>query len=235
MLPYFVRRDFSDVLSYLRDSGYDLEESWFGSHMEFRFPKIGSIEVGSIAGAVQIELREALEPWNVLAEETISGRTSRTVDSSFERIQVKLTGLTAESRYVVTCNARRVPLRPTGEAGETVAGVRYRARQLSAVLHPTIPVHAPLAFEVIDRWKQQSAGRCTYYVNAPDGQPYTSRPVNAEQAAERRHQRFQESVPTPGPMAIPKEEDNPSFPMTLDLRFVPPQQSNESDTPGLVP
>jgi uncharacterized protein (DUF2126 family) len=159
------------------------------------------------------------------------------VDSSFERIQVKLTGLTVESRYAVTCNGRRVPLRSTGEAGETVAGVRYRARQLSAVLHPTIPVHAPLVFEIIDRWQNgtQPVGRCTYYVNAPDGQPYTGRPLNAEQAAERRWQRFQESAPTPGPIAVPEEESNPSFPMTLDLRFVPAQQANESDTPGLVP
>jgi uncharacterized protein (DUF2126 family) len=242
MLPHFVRHDFSDVLVFLREYGYDFEESWFGSHMEFRFPKIGSMTIasttiGSTADGVEFELREALEPWNVLAEETISGRTSRTVDSSFERIQVTLTGLTAESRYVVTCNGRRVPLRATGAAGGTVAGVRYRARQLSAVLHPTIPVHAPLVFEVIDRWQNeaQSVGRCTYHVNAPDGQPYTGRPVNVEQAAERRRHRFQESAPTPGPIAIPEEENNPSFPTTLDLRFIPPRQENDTETPGLVP
>jgi uncharacterized protein (DUF2126 family) len=114
--------------------------------------------------------------------------------------------------------------------------VRYRARQLSTVLHPTIPVHAPLVFEVIDRWqKERSVGRCAYYVNAPDGQPYTGRPMNAEQAAERRRQRFQESAPGPGPAAISEAEDNPSFPMTLDLRFVPPHPENDCETPGLLP
>jgi len=242
MLPHFVRRDFLDVLAYLRESGYDFEESWFASHMEFRFPKIGSIKIrSSTADTVELELREALEPWNVLAEETISGRTSRTVDSSFERMQVKLSGFTAESRYVVTCNGHRVPLRSTGEGGETVAGVRYRARQLSAVLHPTIPVHAPLIFEIIDRWqdrweeKERSVGRCVYHVDAPDGRPYTDRPVNAEQAAERRRQRFQESAPAPGPIAVPEEESNPSFPTTLDLRFVPPPPRDKLDEPGLVP
>ena len=220
MLPHFVSRDFSDVLSYLRGSDYNFEEKWFASHFEFRFPKIGSI----VAEGVELELRQALEPWNVLAEETTSGQTFRTVDSSFERIQVKVSGLTTESRYVVACNGRRVPLHDTGLCGSgaeprhhTVAGIRYRARQLSDMLHPTIPVHAPLIFDIIDCWKERSVGRCVYHVGSPDGRPYTSRPVNATEAADRRRQRFQESDPTPGLMGAPEKEANPIFPMTLDL------------------
>jgi uncharacterized protein (DUF2126 family) len=231
MLPHFVRRDFSDVLSYLRGSDYNFEEKWFAAQMEFRFPKIGSIA----AEGVELELREALDPWNVLAEETTSGRTARAVDSSFERIQVKLSGVAMESRYVVACNGRRVPLHPTGEPGETVAGVRYRARQLSAVLHPTIPVHAPLIFDMIDSWKERSIGRCAYHVGSPDGRAYTARPVNATEAANRRRQRFQISDPTPGLVAAPEEETNPIFPMTLDLRFPPPGQRTHIEKPGLVP
>jgi len=231
MLPHFIRRDFSDVLGSLRESDYNFDEKWFAAQLEFRFPKIGSIAVQG----VELELREALEPWNVLAEETSSGRTVRAVDSSFERIQVKVSGLTTESRYVVACNARSVPLYPTGEPGETVAGVRYRARQLSAELHPTIPVHAPLIFDIIDRWKERSIGRCAYHVGSPDGRAYTSRPVNATEAANRRRQRFQESDPTPGLMAAPEKETNPIFPMTLDLRLVPPGQKTHIEKPGLVP
>ena len=231
MLPHFVRRDFSDVLSYLRGSDYNFEEKWFAAQMEFRFPKIGSIA----AEGVELELREALDPWNVLAEETTSGRTARAVDSSFERIQVKLSGMAMECRYVVACNGRRVPLHPTGEPGETVAGVRYRARQLSAVLHPTIPVHAPLIFDMIDSWKERSIGRCAYHVGSPDGRAYTARPVNATEAANRRRQRFQISDPTPGLVAAPEEETNPIFPMTLDLRFPPPGQRTHIEKPGLVP
>src|ERR1700677_2609832 len=137
MLPYFVTRDFSDVLAQLRRFGFNFEEKWFAAHREFRFPLIGSIA----ADGVELELRQALEPWNVLAEETTSGRTVRSVDSSLERIQVKVSGLTIESRYLVSCNGRRVPLHPTGEPGEAIAGVRFRARRLSAALPPTIPVH----------------------------------------------------------------------------------------------
>ena len=218
MLPHFVERDFSDVLQVLRRFGFAFEDNWFAAHREFRFPRIGAVA----ADGVELELRQALEPWNVLAEETTSGRTGRSVDSSLERIQVKVTGLTTQTRYAVSCNGRRVPLHPTGEPGEAVAGIRYRARKLSAALHPTIPVHTPLAFELIDTWDQRSVARCVYYASPPDGTIYTTRPVDAAEAMRRRRQRFEVGVPSPGVVATPPEETNPIFPLTLDLRWPAP-------------
>jgi uncharacterized protein (DUF2126 family) len=231
MLPHFVRRDFFEVLTELRQSGYNFEEKWFASHLEFRFPKIGSIA----AEGVELELRQALEPWNVLAEETTSGGTVRSVDSSLERMQVKVSGFMTESRYGVACNGREVPLTPTGEPGEAIAGIRYRARRLSATLHPTIPVHTPLAFDIIDRWKERSIGRCTYYAGPPDGRRYTDRPISAAEAEERRLERFQKSDPTLGTIAAPEHEINPNFPVTLDLRRLAPKQKTHIEKPGLVP
>jgi uncharacterized protein (DUF2126 family) len=230
MLPHYVRHDFSDVLAQLHQSGYTFEEKWFAAHLEFRFPKIGSIAVDG----VELELRKSLEPWNVLAEETASGGTVRSVDSSLERIQVKLSGITAESRYVVACNGRRVPLYPTSESGEAVAGVRFRARRLRASLHPTIPVHAPLIFDLIDRWKERSIGQCIYHVGPPDGRIYSARPVDAAEARDRRAERFQESSHTPGHIAVPEEESNPIFPMTLDLRQPPPGEKTRIEKRELV-
>jgi uncharacterized protein (DUF2126 family) len=218
MLPHLVQRDFSDVLAELRESGYNFEEKWFASHLEFRFPKIGSI----VAEGVELELRRALEPWNVLAEETTSGATVRSVDSSLERMQVKVSGISVESRYVIACNGRRVPLTPTGEPGEAVAGIRYRARRLSATLHPTIPVHTPLVFDIIDLWKERSIGQCKHHTGSPDGRVYTARPVTAREAEERRLERFQESIPPLGPIRVPEPESNPLFPLTLDLRQLTP-------------
>jgi uncharacterized protein (DUF2126 family) len=218
MLPHFVEQDFGDVLAYLRNAGYAFDERWFAARLEFRFPKIGSIA----ADGVELELRQALEPWNVLAEETTSGRTGRSVDSSMERMQVKLSSATTAGRYVVSCNGRRVPLHPTSEPGEFIAGIRYRARMLSATLHPTIPVHTPLVFELIDTWKNASVGRCTYYAGRPDGALYPARPANAAEARERRQLRFQISEPSSQPVAIPPTENNPVFPMTLDLRWPAP-------------
>ena len=123
----------------------------------------------------------------------------------------------------------------TGEPGEAVAGVRFRARRLSATLHPTIPVHAPLVFDLIDRWKERSIGRCTYHVESPDGRAYTARPVDAAEAEDRRLERFQRSDSIPGPMAAPEEETNPIFPMTLDLRLPRARTKTHIEKPGLVP
>jgi uncharacterized protein (DUF2126 family) len=228
MLPGFVKRDLRDVLARLRLSGYNFEDEWFDSHLEFRFPKIGSIA----ADGVELELRQALEPWNVLAEETFSGRTVRTVDSSMERMQVKVSGFTTESRYVVACNGRRVPLQSTGEPGSALGGVRFRARRLSASLHPTVPVHAPLVFHLIDGLRGCSIGQCTYHVGPPGGGAYTTRPVNGAEADGRRMERFQVAAPELTPMTVLEEEVNPLFPLTLDLRLPPRGQKTPIETPG---
>ncbi len=231
MLPHFVQRDFSDLLDMLRRAGYSFEEKWFAAQLEFRFPKIGSIT----AEGLELELRHALEPWNVLAEDTSSGRTVRSVDSSLERIQVMMAGFTTDSRYVVACNGRRVPLHPTGEPGKAVAGVRYRARRLSEARHPTIPVHAPLVFDMIDVWKERSIGRCTYHTGPPDGRIDTARPANATEAEGRRQERFQQAKPPSVPMAVPQNETNPVCPMTLDLRLPGSPENTQLRTPRLVP
>jgi len=215
----------------LRESGYEFEDKWFSTHLEFRFPKIGSFAVDG----VQLELRQALEPWNVLAEETNSGRTGRSVDTSLERMQVKLSGVATESRYLVTCNGRRVPLHSTSEPGQAVAGIRYRARRLSDALHPTIPVHTPLVFELVDLLKERSVGRCTYYAGPPDGSVHKTRPISAAEAKRRRLQRFQISTPSTGAIAIPVKEDNPTFPMTLDLRWPAPEDDAPPNSQGANP
>jgi uncharacterized protein (DUF2126 family) len=171
----------------------------------------------------------------VLAEEAVSGRTVRSVDSSMERLQVRLSGIATDSRYVVTCNGRRVPLTPTGEPGVALAGIRYRARQFAATLHPTVPIHAPLVFDLIDTVRGCCVGRCTYHVAAPDGRFYPAKPTSAAEAEARRRERFQVS-PTPvGPAVVPVEETNPIFPITLDMRI--PQTGRPMPKPyeGLLP
>ena len=215
LLPHFVEQDFADVLQELGSFGYRLRSEWFAPHLEFRFPKAGDFAVKGI----DLELRQALEPWHVLGEEGAIGGTVRYVDSSLERMQVKLAGM-APDRYLLTCNGVPVPLRPTGKVGEFVGGVRFRAWQPASCLQPTIGVHAPLVFDLIDTWMQRSLGGCQYHVAHPGGRNYDSLPVNAYEAESRRLARFFRLGHSPGKRPVLQPMDNNELPMTLDLRRV---------------
>ena len=214
LLPYFVEQDFTRVVAELREAGYALEADWFAPHLEFRFPVFGRV----CYQGIEVELRQAIEPWYVLGEEPGASGTTRYVDSSLERLQVRVQGLIGE-RFALACNSRRLPLHPTGTHGEFVCGVRYRAWQPPHCLHPMIPVHTPLVFDVVDLAAGRSIGGCTYHVAHPGGRSYDTIPVNANEAEGRRLARFFASGHTPGSMALPLEQ-NPEFPVTLDLRRV---------------
>lgn len=213
MLPHFLKQDFDDVIAEQNAAGFALATDWFAPHFEFRFPKHGDYSVLGI----DLELRHALEPWHVMGEEGAAGGAVRYVDSSVERLQVKVSGL-APDRYVIACNGRAVPMRSTGKVGEFVAGVRYRAWKPASALHPTIGVHAPLTFDLIDTWSERSLGGCQYHVAHPGGLSHKLCPINAFEAEGRRLARFVRMGHSPGQKTAPAIEANNEFPFTLDLR-----------------
>jgi uncharacterized protein (DUF2126 family)/transglutaminase-like putative cysteine protease len=214
MLPHFIEQDIKDVVQDLQAAGYAFRAEWFDPFIEFRFPTYGNVHLRDI----HLNLRMAIEPWHVLGEEISTLGTARFVDSSVERLQVKVTGL-SDSRYILTCNGRAVPLHNTGTQGEYVAGVRYKAWQPPSSLHPNLNVDVPLVFDLFDTWNQRSLGGCTYHVAHPGGLNYDTFPVNAYEAESRRISRFESIGHTPKTMRIPIETKNCEYPYTLDLRF----------------
>ena len=213
MLPHYVQADLDDVIRDLRHAGYAFDAEWFAPFAEFRFPRYGTVAHNGI----EIELRQAIEPWHVLGEEISQSGTARYVDSSVERLQVMVKHM-MDGRHLLACNGRPVPLTPTGVRGEFVAGVRYKAWNPSSSLHPTIGVQSPLVFDLVDTWNGRSIGGCTYHVIHPGGRNYQRFPVNAFEAEARRVARFRPHGHTPGPLAIKNEPPNPDYPRTLDLR-----------------
>ena len=235
MLSHYVYEDIKEVVSDLNDAGYPFQMSWFDAYFEFRFPHYGTVKIQGI----EMEIRMGIEPWHVLGEEMSSSGTARFVDSSLEKVQVKLKGIN-DARYVLLCNGNRVPLKETPVKGEYVCGIRYRAWQPPSALHPTIGVDTPLVFDIVDTWNSRSIGGCTYHVAHPGGRSYDTFPVNAYEAESRRISRFwdhghtQETIQARPTFSVtahyiaqdrqpyftdaPPIEINKEYPYTLDMR-----------------
>ncbi len=213
MLPHFLKEDLHDVLDHLQTSDINFSKEWFDPHYEFRFPMLGEYD----KNLVQLELRQAIEPWHVLGEESSSSGTARYVDSSVDRVQVRVSNLT-DSRHVVTCNGVEVPLHPTGRQGEYIAGIRYRAWSPFSALHPTKPINSPLTFDIIDTWNDKSLGGCQYHVVHPGGRAYEDFPLNGFVATSRRRSRFFKMNKSMGKQFPIQSKPSLDYPMTLDMQ-----------------
>ncbi len=216
LLPHFLWRDFEDVLAFLADRGLPLPAEAFRPFVELRCPLAGRL----VAGDLTLEVRNALEPWPVLGEELSGTGTSRYVDSSLERIEVRARGLTPE-RHVVLVNGLRLPLRETGRADELVGGVRFRAWAPPHSLHAHLGIHHPVRLDVVDTFGERSLGACAYHVWHPEGRAFDTPPLTRFEAAARRSQRFTEEAPAAWPVRIQDAAPHPDAPYTLDLRRYP--------------
>jgi uncharacterized protein (DUF2126 family)/transglutaminase-like putative cysteine protease len=216
MLGHYVYEDLGEVLDYLRLNGFKFSSDWFIPFFDFRFPTVGTVQIGEIT----LELKNALEPWPVMGEESSAGGTSRGVDSSVERMEIRLKGAVG-SQHVVTCNGLRLPLSATRDGNIQVAGIRYKAWNPWSSLHPNLPINTPLKFDVLDTRLERSLGGCKYHVMHPGGRNYDTLPLNENEAEGRRLSRFEAPTHTTGKVKIPPIVINPDYPHTLDLRWRP--------------
>ena len=215
LLPHHVRTDFDQVLGDLSAvHGFPFRSDWYDAQYEFRFPEVGHTEVEGM----RLSLRNAIEPWLVLGEESTAGGTSRYVDSSLERVEISVDG-EWDPRFVLTCNQIEVPMKQVAE-NKYSAGIRFRSWQPWSSLHPTIPAHAPLVFDVYDRNLGRSLGGLSYYIAHQGGRAHETRPINDLEAEGRRRVRFVEGQHTPFDFVPIRPRDNAHQNWTLDLRFV---------------
>jgi uncharacterized protein (DUF2126 family) len=216
LLPTWLWQDFEDVLAHLERAGLPLPRDAYRAFLEHRFPIVGVLA----AKDVQLEIRNAIEPWHVLGEEMGATGTARYVDSSMERVEVRAVGLLPE-RHVVTVNGHVLPLRPTGIAGDYVGGVRFRAWAPPHSLHPHLGIHHPLRFDVVDTWARRSIGACGYHVWHPEGLGYGSPPLTRFEASSRRATRFTIEGQSAYPVTVTRVSAHADAPYTLDLRRFP--------------
>ena len=215
--PHFVWQDFGDVLADLRERGLPCRCRVVRA--AFRVP-LPDLRRASTYDGIELELRQALEPWHVLGEEGAPGGHGA-LRRFVGRAPAGEGDGQSSARAIVTCNGRRVPLHPTGTHGESVAGVRYRAWQPPAAC--TRPSRRTR------RWSSTSstagpgapsaAAAITSRIRA--GAPTTRFPVNAQEAERRRLARFETFGHTPGTDdAVTIQGRTRASRITLDLRRI---------------
>lgn len=209
MLPTYLWQDLESMVAELHQAGIPFQLEWLRPQLELRFPLLGQCK----CQGVTLQLRGALEPWPVLGE---SQGGSRPVDSSVQRVEVRLLGLDLK-RFRVACNGQFLPLQPIGP-GEYLSAVRFRAWQFHQSLHPTLGIQSPLQFDLVGT-DGVSRGVCRYHTRRPDGEAWEDFPADSQEASRRRQLRFQTGWHKALVFDWSEPYLNREYPCTLDLRL----------------
>ncbi len=228
-LPSFVWEDLAAICADLKQHGIAFDPDWLRVPWEFRFPKLGGF-VLAIENAEKktkktftVEFRQALEAWPLLGESPNAGTVARTVDSSLDRIEARLSDAALLETGLLLVNGLPCEFRATSD-GAAACGIRYRAFYLTPSLQPHIPVHSPLLLEWVDRETLTVLAAARWHVWNPTDSSYPDVPANDTEAAARRTERWQPWTATLGQSRfIPKIDFPPEGKHTLDLRRYPAQ------------
>jgi uncharacterized protein (DUF2126 family) len=223
-LSAFVWEDLATICADLKKHGIAFQPEWLRPPWEFRFPKLGELALGGKkAGEFKIEFRQALEAWPLLGESPNAGTVARTVDSSVDRIEARISDKKFLEGGLLLVNGLPCEFRGTADGG-AACGIRYRAFYLTPSLQPHVPVHAPLLLEWVDRATLTVVAAARWHVWNPTNSAYPTAPDDDATAATRRAERWQTWPHTVGqPRYVPKIDFPPEGQYTLDLRRYPAQ------------
>ncbi len=228
-LPAFVWEDLAVICADLQEHGIAFDPEWLRTPWEFRFPKIGEFSVAledvetKTKKTFTVQFRQALEAWPLLGESPNAGTVARTVDSSLDRLEARISDAKLLETGLLLVNGLPCEFRATAD-GAAACGIRYRAFYLTPSLQPHIPVHAPLLLEWVDRESLTVIAAARWHVWNPTHSPYPAVPANDAEAAARRTERWQPWTATLGQSRfIPKIDFPPEGKHTLDLRRYPAQ------------
>lgn len=223
-LPAFVWEDLAGICDDLKKHGIAFDPAWLRAPWEFRFPILGQFALGDRkAGEFVIEFRQALEAWPLLGESPNAGTVTRTVDSSLDRLEARISDQKFLEGGLLLVNGVPCKFRATADGG-AACGIRYRAFYLTPSLQPHVPVHAPLLLEWIDGATLVVVAAARWHVWNPTNTAYAAAPANDTVAAARRAERWEDWPHTVGqPRFVPKIDFPPEGQHTLDLRRYPAQ------------
>ncbi len=218
-LPSFVWEDLCDICEELKQHHLPFSPEWLRPHWNFRFPELGVLMFkDQKLGDSSITFRQALEAWPLLGESPNAGTLSRTVDSSVDRIEARISDTLLLKRGVLLVNGFPCAFRDLKDFG-AACGIRYKAFNLMPSLQPHVPVHSPLLLEWVDLKTSTVLAAARWHVWNPNNESYSSAPDNEASAALRRKERWEEWTQTVGQH---REIKSVTFPpegkYTLDLR-----------------
>ena len=205
MLPHFVWADFLDVLRDLRDHGFDMRPDWFEAQGRVPLPLLR-------------RGRDRRRPPRAPPGARALARPRRDRRHRRHRPLHRQLGR-APAGQAHHHRPRPLPrrLQPAPDAAAEDRDRRHLGRRrplqglaAGAALHPVIPVHAPLTFDVFDTWSGRAIAGCTYHVAHPGGRSYDTFPVNGNEAEARRLARFEPMGHTAGGYLPPRGAPAPA-------------------------
>jgi uncharacterized protein (DUF2126 family) len=153
VLPSFVWEDLAAICADLKKHGIPFDPEWLRAPWEFRFPKLGEFalkfakplpadapkDAKPDTEPFTIEFRQALEAWPLLGESPNAGTVARTVDSSLNRIEARISDKKFLEGGLLLVNGLPCEFRPLAPSGSQLSALSPppQRRQASATAPST--------------------------------------------------------------------------------------------------